>query len=49
MQIMTTKATTLRTLHVHVVLNSVIFPEIFNDIFPYAQHLLPFKFFLSIT
>ena len=40
---MTTK-TTLQTLYVHVILNSVIFPQILY-IVPYAQHFLPVKFF----
>ena len=43
MQIMTAKITTLRTLYVHVVLNSVIFPEILYDIVLYARHFLPVK------
>ena len=45
MQIMTPKITTLRTLYVHVVLNSVMFPEILYDIVLYAWNFLPAKFF----
>ena len=47
MEIMTTKTTTIRTLyvHVHVVLNGVIFPQTLYDIVPYARHFLPVKFF----
>ena len=37
MQIMTAKTTTLGTLYVHVVLNSVIFPQVLYDIALYAQ------------
>ena len=49
-QIMTAKITTLRTLYVHVVLNSVMFPQILYDIVLYARHFLPVKFFFpSIT
>ena len=36
MQIMTAKTTTLRTISVHVVLNSVMFPQILYDIVLYA-------------
>ena len=58
---MTAKTTALRTLYVHFVLNSVIFPQILYDIVRgplqwapdivlYAQHFLPVKFFFpSIT
>ena len=46
---MTAKITTLRTLYVHVALNSVMFAQILNDIDPYARHFLPVKFFPSIT
>ena len=45
MQIMTAKTTTLRTLHVHVVLNSAICPQILHDAVLYARHFLPDKFF----
>ena len=45
MQIMTAKTTILRTLYVHVVLNSAIFPQILYDIVLYAPHCLPVKFF----
>ena len=45
MQIMTAKKTTLPTLYVHVVLNSVMFPQILYDIVLYARHFLPVKFF----
>ena len=47
MEIMTTKTTTIRTLyvHVHVVLNGVIFPQTLYGIVPYARHFLPVKFF----
>ena len=44
MQIMTAKITTLRTLYVRVVSNSVMFPQIINDIVLYARHFLPVKF-----
>ena len=46
---MTAKITTLRTLYVHVALNSVMFPQILYDIAPYARHFLPVKFFPSST
>ena len=39
----------LRTLYVHAVLNSVMFPQILYDIFLHARHFLPVKFFPSIT
>ena len=42
---MTAKITTLRTLYVHVALNSVMFAQILYDIVPYARHFLPVKFF----
>ena len=45
MQIMTAKITTLRTLYVHVVSNSVMFPQILYNIVLYARHFLPVKFF----
>ena len=45
MKVMTAKKTTLRTLYVHVVLNNVIFPQIWYDIVPYARHFLPVSFF----
>ena len=45
MQIMTAKITTLRTLYVQVVSNSVMFPQILYDIVLYARHFLPVKFF----
>ena len=44
MQIMTAKITTLPTLYVHVVLNSVMFPQILYDIVLYARHFLSVKF-----
>ena len=43
MQIMTAKTTTLRTLYAHVVLNSAIVPQIFDDIVLYA--FLPKHYF----
>ena len=46
---MTAKITTLRTLYVHVALNSVMFPQILYDIVPYVRHFLPVKFFPSST
>ena len=45
MQIMTAKITPLRTLYVHVVSNSVMFPQILYDIVLYAGLFLPVKFF----
>ena len=45
MQIKTEKITILRTLYVHVVSNSVMFPQILYDIVLYARHFLPIKFF----
>ena len=39
------KTTTIQTLYVHVVLNSVIFPQILYDIVSYARHSLPVQFF----
>ena len=49
MQIMTAKITTLRTLYVHAVLNSVMFPqilyEIIIEIVLYARLFLPVKCF----
>jgi len=45
MNIMARKTTNLRTLYVHVVLNSVICPQILHDIVLYARHLLLVKFF----
>ena len=45
MQIMTAKITTLRTLYVHIVSNSEMFPQILYGIVPYARHFLPNKFF----
>ena len=44
-QIMTAKTTPLRTLYVHAVLNSVMFPQFFYDIVLYARHFLPVKVF----
>ena len=44
MQIMTEKITTLRKLYVHVVSNSVMFPQILYHIVLYARHFLPVKF-----
>ena len=49
MQIMAAKITTLRTLQVHVVSNSVMFPQILYDIVLYARRFVPVKFFPSIT
>ena len=46
---MTAKITTLRTLYVHVALNSVMFPQSLYHIVPYARQFLPVKFFPSIT
>ena len=45
MQIMTAKITTLRTLYVHVVSNSVMFPQILYDTVLSARHFLPVKLF----
>ena len=45
MQIMTAEITTLRTLYVHVVSDSVMFPQILYDIVLYARDFLPVKFF----
>ena len=45
MQIMTANITTLRTLYIHVVSNSVMFRQILYDIVLYARHFLPVKFF----
>ena len=45
MQIMTAKVTTLRTLYVHVISNSMMFPQILYEIVLYAWHFLPAKFF----
>ena len=42
---MTAKITTLRTLYVQVVSNSVMFPQILYDIVLYARRFLPVKFF----
>ena len=42
---MTAKLTTLRTLYVHVVPNSAMFPQILYDIVLYARRSLPVKFF----
>jgi len=47
MKAMTRKTTTLRTLYVHVFLNSVICPQILYDIL-YARHFLS-SFFPSVT
>ena len=41
----TAKITTLRTLYVHVVLNSVMFPQILYHIVLYARYFLPVKNF----
>ena len=49
MQIMTAKITTLRTLYVDVLANTVMFPKILCDIVLYARHFQPVKFFSSIT
>ena len=43
---MTAKITTLRTLYVHVVLNSVMFPQILYIL--YARHFPPVKFFSQV-
>ena len=45
MQIVTAKITTLRTLYVHVVSNSRMFPQILYEIVLYTRHFLPAKFF----
>ena len=45
MQIMIAKITTLPTLYVHIILDSVMFPQILYDIVLYAWHFLPVKFF----
>ena len=45
MSIMTAKITTLPTLYVHVVLDSVMFPQILYDIVLHARHFPPVKFF----
>ena len=45
MQIMTEKITTLRTLYVHVVSNSVMFSQILYDIVLYARLFLSVKIF----
>ena len=42
---MTAKITALRTVDVHVALNSVMFPQILCDVVPYARHFLLVKFF----
>ena len=48
--ITTTKITTLRTLYIYVISNSVMFPQILHDIVLYARHFLPVKVFSpSIT
>ena len=41
MQIMTAKITTVRTLYIHVVLSSVMFPQILYHIILYAWHFPP--------
>ena len=48
MLIMTAKTTTLRTLYVHVALNSAIFPQILNDIVLYGPQFLSVKFFSQV-
>ena len=45
MRIMTAKVRTLQMLYVHIVSNSVMFPQILYDIVLYAWHFLPVKFF----
>ena len=45
MQIMTAKITTLRTLSVHLVSNSVMLPQILYDIVLHTRHFVPVKFF----
>ena len=45
MQIITAKITTLRTLYVYVVLNSVMFPQILHDTVLFARHFLPVNVF----
>ena len=47
MQIMTAKITILWKLYVHVVSNSLMFPQILYDIVLYSRHFLPVKFFLE--
>ena len=49
MQIMNAKITTLRMLYVHVVSNSVMFPQMLYDIVLYARHFHLSSFFPSIT
>ena len=44
-QIMTAKIMSLRRLCVHIVSNSVMFPQILYDIVLYARHFLTVKFF----
>ena len=47
---MTAKITTLGTLYAHIVLNTVMLPQVLYDIVLYARHFLPVKFFFpSIT
>ena len=48
MQIMAAKITILRTLYIHVVLNSEMCPQILYDIVLYARHFLPVKFFSRV-
>ena len=45
MQFMTAKVTILRTLYIHVLSNSVMFPQILYGIVLYAWHFLPVSFF----
>ena len=45
MQIMTAKITTLGMLYVHIVSNSVMFPQILYDVVLYARFFLPVKLF----
>ena len=47
MQIMSTKTTTWRTLHTHIILNSVILPQMLCDIVPYALRLSTCQEFFS--
>lgn len=42
---MTSKTTTIRTFYVHIVLNVVIFPQIWYEVVLVAQHFLPVRLF----
>ena len=49
-QIMTAKAKTKNaSIYVHVVSDGVILTQVSYDIVPYARHLLPVRFFQSIS